>query len=160
MTLRDDFVAAHAQLFNCNPLVSERMLRGIEVEYAEKANTALGSDCDQLAAEYGQLMRAVLSTATSPNPLTSGGIEPSRLIEYLAWLPDLIRHQEAQRMLEHDPLAMTMLGTHSRRIDPFEKKLGHYADCDVVGEHWHRKSDGVLVLGYLLDAIEEKEPNP
>jgi hypothetical protein len=157
MTLREDFVAAHAQMFNCNPLVSERMLRGIEVEHAEKANASLVSDCDQLAAEYGQLMRAVLSTATNPNPLASGRNEPSRLIEYLAWLPDLIRHQEAQRMLEHDPLAMTMLGTHSRKIDPFEKKLGHYADCDVVGDHWHRKSDGVLVPLYLLDTDYPRE---
>jgi len=62
------------------------------------------------------------------------------LVQFVSWLPDLIRHQVAE-----DLRNMGALPHLAASIDPFERH-GFWSE----NWHWRRKSDLAVVPNYLL----------
>ena len=110
-------------------------------------------------SEYDQLLTAVRETMPTPHPWENQMDDVAAAVGWLAWLPDVIAHQQAQalrnRRRELPLRAAIKLNRIADELDPFVWQESGCNYCSesflaVWGLHWHRKRDGKLVPAAVL----------
>jgi len=104
----------------------------------------------ELADEVGKLIRS----ESDPDSWDGDDSELYLLTVFLEWLPDMIRHNDAEKLrstASTDPLMSEELAEVVSRIaedlDPF--RLCYRDGCDQ-SPHWIRRSDGITVPSNVL----------
>lgn len=111
------------------------------------------SDCQDLLTEHRAVMRAVHEAMhrlerTVMWDLSERG--PDQAVVFLEWLPDLLRHEDAERIRRMYPGDTSEERRYRRdeianMIDPF------YVEADAIGIlSWYRKEDRRLVPATVM----------